>query len=311
MHRIDKSIEENKFWRLADPCALIGSFGVYGCYLFLVSAIAYGEVTQDGLRWVGDDLVGPVRSVREEEIQLRKVGAEWIEGESIRVVVMTFDRDRTFSETIQLKPLTSERSTRSSLCFVRGDGNRITKSFVCDFERRPIDGSSSVYQYDSKGNLVEESVEIVSGQPDKYREVYVYDAEGRKTVSRLYDSDGTLSAITAYSRNRDNTFLTVQVSNATGGFHAKEVHVLDSMGRTAEVTSLDDKDRVISRTVLRYDDHGKRIERMFSGRGVERQEIDSYEYDERGNWIKKSGRIIEPTVEERFIVRRAIEYFPR
>lgn len=290
-------------------CALISFLGVYGCYLFLLSAVAYGEVTQDGLRWVDNDLVGPVRSVREEGFELQRVGAEWIEGESTHVTVSVFNREGTFWEVLRLKPLPNDQYEKSSFCFVRGDGNRIIESFVCNAEKRSVDGTRSVYQYDLRGNLIERRTEVASSRPDKTKEVYEYDSVGRKSVSRLYDSEGGLSAITTYSRNKDNTLLTVQVSTATGDFQAKEIYSLDSMGRTSEVVSLDDEDGMISRTCLRYDDHGKWTERIFSGRGVDSQEVKSYVYDERGNWTKKYSRVIGGGEERRSITRRVIEYF--
>ena len=311
MYRTCGSMDRSNFSGLAQSCAVICILGMYGCSLIVSNTIAYGEVTQNGFRWVGDDLVGAVRSVREEEIQLRSVGTEWIEGESTRVVVSTFNKDRTFWETLQLKPLPNEQSARHSLCFARGDGNRIVESFVCDAEKRPIDGTRAVYRYDSKGNLVEERVERVSGQPDsEVRNVYEYDSTGRKSSWRLFDSEGGISTITTFTPNTENTLLTVQVNTATGDFQAKEVHTLDSMGRATKILSFDHEGKVISRTYLRYDAHGKRTERIFTGQGVNVREVDSYEYDKQGNWVKKSSRKITPTGEQRSIVRRVIDYFP-
>jgi|CXWL01.1.fsa_nt_gi hypothetical protein len=86
--------------------------------------------------------------------------------------------------------------------------------------------------------------------------------------------------------------------------------MLDSRGRTIEVVSFDQHDGVLSKTHMSYDDHGKRVERVGSGRGGNVREIDSYEYDERGNWTKKISRIIRTSGEERTVTRRAIEYYP-
>lgn len=265
-------------------------------------------VTDDGTRWAGIDLVGPVHIVRGTESNLHQVGNDWVEEEPSHEWTITFDREQAFLETVHFKPIVPGLSPRSFLCFARDRKNRIVRAINCDAQKHPTDASENVFSYDSHGHLIEDRVSNLSGKDlADVRTVYEYDVAGRKKTRRIYDSDGALSIQTTfqYEENR----LIVQMQTATGKFQAKEIYTLDSAGHTTEVVSLDDKDGVISHTRLRYDDHGRRIERISSGRGVERQEIDSYEYDERGNWTKKSSRIIEPTGEERSITRRVIEYF--
>lgn len=282
---------------------------LYGLFIIVSSAVAYGEVTQNGLHWIGGDVVGPVRSLREEEVQLRREGTDWIEGQPTKVLESTFDRDRTIWEVRHLKPLPVVRSAR---CFVRGNDDRILQSFICDTERRSIDETRWMYRYNSDGNLIEETAEKNSGQNTTVviLAVYEYDSTGQRVTSRLYDSEGKLSAIITFHLDREKARLTVHATTADGDVQAKEVHTLDSMGRATEVVSFDHEGKVLSRTRLSYDEQGKRIERVFAGQGGEVREIDKYEYDGQGNWTMKLGRKITPIGEQRSIVRRVIEYFP-
>lgn len=287
---------------------ILGIWVLWSIWSISGTNVLGSPVTDDGTRWVGIDLVGPVHIVRGTESNLHQVGNDWVEEEPHHEWTRTFDREQTFLEIIHFKPMVPGLSPRSFLCFTRDRNNRIVRAIDCDAQKRPTDTFENEFSYDALGHLIEYRVSnLIHKDPADARTVYEYDAAGRKTTRRMYSLDGTLSTLTTfqYEKNR----LTVHMRTVTGEFQAKEIYTLDSAGHTTEVVSLDDKDGVISHTRLRYDDHGRRIERISSGRGVERQEIDSYEYDERGNWTKKSSRIIEPTGEERSITRRVIEYF--
>lgn len=290
-------------WRLFGALIAWGSLGV-------VSAFSYG-VTDDGMQWVSDDVVGSVYILHIQESTLYRKGGEWVEDEPNHHWILTFDRAKTYTETLHVKPIVPGLDPRSSMCLIRDQNNRIVQSFHCDIEKRPIDNFKNLYLYDAQGRLVEDRVERLEGKrtPD-VRNVYDYDSTGEKVAWRVYGSDGSLSTITTFSRDRARNLVTVQVQTATGEFKAKEIHRVDSLGRTIEVESFNLQGETVSKTHSSFNDHGKRVERIFSGRGGGVRELDSYEYDERGNWIKRTRQVFRPSGEERFVTNRVIEYYP-
>lgn len=281
--------------------------------IFGVGSAFGSTVTDNGMQWASNDVLGPVHNVRARESTLRQVGNndEWIEEESNHEWILTFDRAQTFTETVHLKPHVPGLSPRRYMCFVRDGYKRIVQFNTCDAERHPIGGSRSVFLYDTQGHLIEERVEQLTGKVTvSSRNLYEYDSTGQKTRTHTYSSDGSLVTIGTYHRDREKNLLISEHRTADGEFQTKEAHMLDSRGRTIEVVSFDQQGGALSETHMSYDDHGKRVERVGSGRGVNVREIDSYEYDERGNWTKKTNRRIQTSGEERTVTHRAIEYYP-
>jgi len=271
-----------------------------------VSANGSG-VTDDGMRLAGHDVVGPIHIVGTQDSDLHQEGTKWVANEPKFVRLSTFDRAETFIETVYLTPSAPELNYRRFTCLARNQDNRIVQSFDCDSEKRPINGFRDMYLYDTQGHLVEE---LTGDDVAEYRNVYEYDATGQKTAHRMYESDGAFIMTIIMHPNREKNLVTIQVRTAAGEFKTKEIYAVDSKGRTIETVSFDEHGEIFSQTQWGYDDHGKRVERILSGRGVDVREVDSYEYDERGNWTKKTTRKIQPSGEERSVTRRTIEYYP-
>jgi hypothetical protein len=166
---------------------------MYCCYAILDGAIAVGGLNEDRFDGVHDDPIGFVHVVREQESSLRKEGTEWVEDEIVGVIESTFDKDRTFRETVHLRPVFPGINPRSFSCWVRDLNKRIVQFFVCDAEKRSIDGTRHVYVYGTHGRLIENRVKnlkepVSTGE----RTVYEYDSIGQKTGARTYNSDGAL-----------------------------------------------------------------------------------------------------------------------
>jgi hypothetical protein len=279
-----------------------------------VSSHGSSAVTDDGMRWASDDVVGPVHSVHSKTADIHQVGNQWVESEPLYESIVTFDRANTFIEEVTLKPImpvVPGLSPTRYRCLVRDRDKRILQSFYCDHDRRLIDSFRHVYLYDARGHLVEDRTDRITGEgPTGDRNIYEYDATGQKTAWRWYDSDGVLIQAVLFHPDREKHLVAVQVEAEAGGFQTKEIYAVDSMERPIEIVSFDDHGEILSKTRLSYDDHGKWVERILSARGGDVREVVLYEYDKRGNWIKRTTRTIQPTGEERSITRRRIEYYP-
>lgn len=125
----------------------------------------------------------------------------------------------------------------------------------------------------------------------------------------MYDSGGTLATVTTYNHGVDNQTLTVEMRTPEGDLHGKEIHRMDLEGRPIEITSFHPNGEILSRTRLSYDGHGKMAERISSGRGGDLREFFSYQYDEHGNWTRKTTQRVSQAWEQRSVTRRSIDYY--
>jgi hypothetical protein len=273
----------------------------------------WGSVGDDGMWWKSHDVHGSVHTVHQNAYPLRyEEGNGWVEGLSAEESIFTYNRDRTFVETVHLRPHVPGLPAQRFSCFVRDEKNRIVQFYVCDRERRPADGSRTLFRYSERGLVTEERIEKFekSGVVAIGRDVYEYDSMGRETSWRQFGPDGALILTVSISYDLEKNLSVAHRWTGAGQLEAKEIRSLDAMGRIVEVTGFDQNGEVTSVTRLGYDDHGRRMERWSSGRGVEVKEIDAYAYDAKGNWIRRERQVIRPTGEERTVIRRVIEYFP-
>lgn len=218
---------------------------------------------------------------------------------------MTFDRGRTSVEKSFLESTIQGLEPSSRLCFLRDEKKRVIQSFACDKEGHPTDETVTRYIYNAQGLLAEEQ-ELRAGSIVE-RNVYEYDSNGRQVAWRVYDKNGLRTTVLLkYEHDKS----TVHIEHSSGGLTRKELHKVDEQGRPVDIVTFDQNGEVLTRQRLRYDGHGKWIERTSSGRGGESREVRTYEYDERGNWVKRTTLLHRDGIEEKKVTRRVIEYFP-
>lgn len=142
-------------------------------------------------------------------------------------------------------------------------GNKIEE--IVDDLRYPQDVGRTrwTYRYDDAGNMIEEARHRADGPP-KERTTYVYDAHGRRSSTSIYEADGSL--LVRYK------------------------HVYDAKGNKLEQANSGEDGIVFIRWISTYDAHGNRTRQVaqFPDGSSSGEEVGTYEYDSRGNWIKRT-----------------------
>lgn len=187
------------------------------------------------------------------------------------------------------------------------------------------------YVYDAKGNLTEENL-FMKSEVVQYKKLYAYDRDNRKVSESTYDKDGKLMYKTLYGYDGDN-LVSVETINENGEPGDVEKYSYDDKGNltmeyefssfnnseSTEEIIYDDKGNKIKRIITRdkkpvavvsyaYDEHDNLIKTEVQDNQNNFTESRSYryEYDKKGNWIKRLSFIND---EPKYVIERQIKYF--
>jgi hypothetical protein len=165
------------------------------------------------------------------------------------------------------------------------DGKKIEK-FNYRTDRVPL--PKTTYSYDKNGTLLKENhFSAVSGKP--YLEtVYVYDSQGRiKEEIGKNIEDNKLLSRKLYSHDEKRNYTEVADYNWDNVLRGKIGLVWNNQGKVSEVFGIWPKG---GKGTFTYDEKGNVAEITFfpaDGSAVKKEKY-TYEFDERGNWIKKT-----------------------
>ena len=236
------------------------------------------------------EVIGPVRSLRQETAKLTDIGGETIEGPRVVIQTATFDDHGRMTEQIMNNP----------------DGTRKWQSTwnvrsTYDTNGREIERES----YNDRGDVTS-------------RTVWVYQTNGILTKSITYGTAGEIKFYTTFEYDESGHKIRADYFDAARSTQSNDVFVYDSRGYLAEVTHSegvlqhrdtykhDDRGNQTEWSV--YDNTGHRELKVSSGysddsRGnpteflrydskdkVVSKEVYTYEFDSRGNWIKSKTR---------------------
>lgn len=149
----------------------------------------------------------------------------------------------------------------------------------------------TTYSYDKSGVLLKENhFSAVSGKP--YLEtVYVYDSQGRlkEEVGKNIEDNKVLSR-KLYSHDEKRNYTEVTEHNWDNMPRGKVGFIWNDQGKVSEFIAFSPECNSECKGRVIYDEKGRAVEMIFSGRGgssVEKEKY-TYEVDEQGNWIKKT-----------------------
>ncbi len=258
------------------------------------------------------EVVGPVRSFRQETAKLKELKGEIVEGPRVLIQTATFNNH---GDAI-------ERLVNNSDGSLKWKARWIARS-----------------TYDSQGRETERVSYDDNGKVTT-RTVWVYESNGNLTKSITYGEAGEVKFCDTFEYDKNGHKIRADYMNGDGSTRGSDLFVYDSPGNLTEVThsegtaqyrdtyKYDDRGNQTEWSV--YDKNGKRGRKVSWGysddsRGnptefvqydnsdkVVSKEIYSYEFDSHGNWIKsKTIRKVfngQAPFTETEITYRTIEY---
>jgi len=227
------------------------------------------------------DVVGSVQRLVEETYTPHDPGRRL-------VFTRTFDPNGRVMETqvaLQDKAAPPQNRTRRAVV-MRDEAGRV-------IEERVSDGSGGltakeVSRYDQHGHVVEQVTYQPTGA-ESTKWLYAYDDRGRETDMRYYLA-GVLRARYAYEHDeRGNTIKTVAFRQDQS-LEYTIVAKFDEKNRRTESLVYRPTGDVARRETFHYGDQGYVTEHISyhpDGSVIEKQVL-SYEFDQQGNWIKRT-----------------------
>ncbi len=204
--------------------------------------------------------------------------------------------------------------------------NKLAEKVIFNAQNNPTD--KTTYMYDSKGNVNEENVYLAS-EYIQYKAINKYDKKNRKISEARYDKASKKLYETLSSYDGDNLVKKYTV-NEKGETDYSEEFTYDAKGNMITHSIFERYDNSNTLNSYQYDDNGNKIEWIVaknekpfmtaiytydsknnttsitvtdaSGTEVDKREY-AYEYDQKGNWIKKTIKVkgIPQFIEERQI----------
>ena len=236
------------------------------------------------------EVVGPVRSLRQETAKLMDVGGETVEGPRVLIATATYDKHGNTTERVMNNP----------------DGTLKWKASWI--------GRS---KYDSQGHETERVSYNDSGEVTT-RTIWIYETNGNLSKSITYGAAGEIRFYDTFEYDESDHKIRADYLNADGSTRGNDVFVYDSRGYLSEITH---SENILQyRDSYKYDDGGNKTEwssydkdgkrglkvswvysddskgnpteflRYDSGDKVLSKEVYTYEFDSRGNWIKSKTR---------------------
>jgi len=259
-----------------------------------------------------DGLIGPVKEIVERIIHWEAEAPTWVS----RTLYDQRGHQLEFHEWQETHGTLIPKSRRNVLyeydsqvrlikLITYGEDGKVVRTRICSYDEtghktREIDrdykGLEEIgwtYSWDDRGNMKEMQAYRPDGHLTRY--TWEYDPQGRVVQSMSYKSDGTF-----------------------GGKALYKYEDKDRRSELSELIVLENNDSVQSREVFRYDQFGRRVEKLeYNGEGTRTfKPTDTYENDARGNWIKKTpGRWSydksgKPDKWPTEVIIRTITYYP-
>ena len=286
--------------------------------------------------WESEELKGQVKSIRTDEIHF-----SYVEVKRELKKKQIFDRKGNYLVTIEphmepavykhLKPKIDckfDSSCRPLECKDGGGKGGFTKNtYRYDLQGRLIEDvtydsenrmtSRTTSTYDPEGKLIEE-IDTVQSHPEHY-------------IPKRYDVYITTKSI--YTYNKQGKLIERREYQPDGSLYAKYSGDYDAQGRLVRSTRSDHRDRLMEQTLYKFAANGLILEeenydssmyskkdellegKINSGFGMFQTGYKiKYQYDRRGNWVKKIEYEIEQNNEKKSykldnITYRTIVYF--
>ena len=236
--------------------------------------------------------VGSVQAVKTEQALFVNPPGEpekWVEAERILTEIAQYKVDGKLKERTAYHP---DGSSAVRVVRVYNDAGRLKTEQLYN----PGDTlwRKTTYTYNEAGQLTE----AVSTDTDGdvwFRDVYVYNQAGQLSQVDHHDPDGSFLHRATYTYNPQGQITERSLSDADGSRISSNVYAyetdgkLGKLGKMSAVTTQGRSGSLTSRWVYAYDERGNEREWIaYKADGSKRRkEVYAYEYDARGNWVKR------------------------
>lgn len=247
--------------------------------IFFIAGQAYAQ--QKTSREL-DGLVGPVRTVTTTSFRFTRSNEQWMENGEPHLTTISYDENGNDPNRSRLQ---SPQYGAHCVSKTNDAGQIIERD--CLTQGR---GMKFFFAYDAAGRVIDEAQQDETGKLIR-RLTFGFDDKGRRVSLGEFDSDNHLQRGLTWSFDDKGNQTEWTESRKTG-----------------------DQMVLFQKNVWTYDDRGNALTETQYGNpeGSVLEQFFAYEFDERGNWIKKEGASMpldSPDLQSKFVEIRSIVYY--
>lgn len=231
-------------------------------------------------------LVGPVRGVRQERALFVNPSGQptkWVEDGRLLTDVAGYDRAGRLTDKTSYTP---DGAQAVRMLRTYDDGGRLVSERLHD--AADTLWRKTRYLYDAAGRLTLALSTDADGDI-WFRDVYLPNAAGAPVRVDHHDPDGTFLHRASFTYDEQRRVIRRSLSDADGSPISSNTYRYDPSGWLIEVVTHSRSGALVSRWRYRHDPHGN--ERLWTSLeadgSVRTKERYVYEYDARGNWLKR------------------------
>lgn len=266
------------------------------CGTFVFSQAIASEIPFDTSTRESYGLVGPVREVVQRS-------THWREGAPTSVTRTLFDPRGNVLEVSEWEEAGGALTSPSTLKlrYEYDSSGHLLKRFT--YKKDGTVSITAIYSYDEKGNRARELFHDEEGRQTSLG-LYTWDATGKLREFRTYGRNGHLfpdgDLGSRWTWEYDDKGRQTEIHQYRGDGHKTDgflfkiiVNKFNEIGQIVESKALKGDSSLDRRYVYRFDKAGQKVEELtYTPEGkLSFRTTETYEYDDRGNWIKrKPGR---------------------
>ena len=182
------------------------------------------------------------------------------------------------------------------------------KNQLIEFKRYFDDGKlghKTSYSYDKNGNEIEYAYQSNYSLSKTKK---IYNTSNQLIEEQNFDEDDKLKRSYTYKYNINGKLIEENESNE-GKFVKKEATTYNTKGDKTSITNYDSKGVILNNETFIYNSEDALIEQVYTNKTS--KTVASYEYDQKGNWTKKTEYTVSPPnglPSEYSIIERKITY---
>lgn len=236
------------------------------------------------------DVVGPVKSLRQETARLTDVNGETVEGPRVLIQTATYDNHgNTIERMVNNRDGTLKWKAKWNIRKTFDSQGRETERVSYNDSGEVT--SRTVWLYELNGNLTKSITYGAAGEIS-FSDTFEYDENGHKIRADYLNGDGSRRGNDVFEY--DSRGHLTQITHSEGILQYQDCYKYDDRGNQTEWSVYDKNGKRGLKVSWGYGDDSRGIPTEFvqydAGDKVIGKEVYTYEFDSRGNWIKSKTR---------------------